>query len=110
VTDYSVILSTFPDRDSAKNVAKMLVTRRLAACVQLLPINSVYSWKGEICDDDEVLLLIKTSVALFEQVATAIKDAHSYEVPEIIQVPIIGGLPEYLNWIDNNIEFERAAT
>jgi len=85
----------------------MLVMRRLAACVQLLPINSVYSWKGEICDDDEVVLLIKSSAALFDEIATAIKDAHSYEVPEIIQLPIIGGLPEYLKWIDNNIESEE---
>jgi len=107
VSDYSVIISTFPDRISAKNAAKMLVERRLAACVQMLPINSVYSWKGEICDDDEVMLFIKSRAALFDKIATAIKDAHSYEVPEITQLPIIGGLPEYLTWIDNNIESEE---
>jgi periplasmic divalent cation tolerance protein len=101
---HCVITATFPDRDSAKTAARFLVERRLAACVQLLPIESVYSWHGVICDESEVLLLIKTRAERFGEVAAAIKEIHTYEVPEIVQVPIVGGLPEYLAWIDECVE------
>jgi len=104
LNDYSITISTFPDIASAKNAAKMLVERRLAACVQVFPIESVYCWKDEICEDGEVMLFIKSRTALFEAIATAIKEIHSYEVPEVIQVPITGGLLEYLGWIDENTE------
>ena len=105
-SDYSVITATFPDENSAKNAAGMLVEHRLAACVQMLPINSVYSWKGKVCNDDEVLLVIKSKTELFGEITTTIKDAHVYEVPEIIQLPVINGLPEYLKWIDDNTKRE----
>jgi periplasmic divalent cation tolerance protein len=101
MTDYSIITATFPDKDSAKSAARLFVERRLAACVQLLPIESVYSWRGEICDENEVLLLIKTRAERFGEVAELIKQIHTYDVPEIVQVPIVGGLAEYLGWIDN---------
>jgi len=106
---YSITISTFPDRDSAKNAAKMLVERRLAACVQMFPIESVYLWKNEICDDGEVMLLIKSKTGLFDKIATAIREIHSYEVPEIVQLPVTTGLPEYLRWIDANCEGREAA-
>ena len=104
MTDHCIITTAFPDNDSAKSAARLLVERRLAACVQLLPINSIYSWQGEVCDENEVLLLIKTKVERFDEVAAAIKEVHTYDVPQIVQVPIVGGLAEYLSWIDKCTE------
>jgi len=106
MTDYTIITATFPDKDSAKSAARLLVERQFAACVQLLPIESVYSWKGQICDEREVLLVIKTRVERFGEVADTIKEIHTYEVPEIVQVPIAGGLAEYLGWIDDCTNYE----
>jgi len=101
MTDYTIITTTYPERDSAKAAARLLVERRLAACVQLVPIESIYSWQGKICEESEVMLLIKTKSALFEEVSEVIKANHSYEVPEIVQVAVTGGSSEYLGWIDS---------
>ena len=70
----------------------------------MLPIESVYLWKGEICDEHEIALLIKSKAELFDKITAAIKENHPYEIPEIIQILITGGLPEYLNWIDECVE------
>jgi periplasmic divalent cation tolerance protein len=80
----------------------MLVTRRVAACVQITGISSVYRWQGELHKDAEFLLLIKTVPARYEDVQAAILENHSYEVPEIVQLPIQNGLPAYLDWILEN--------
>ena len=104
MTDYCIITTTFPDNDSAKSAARLLVGRKLVACVQLLPINSVYSWQGEVCDENEILLLIKTRAERFDEVAAAIKEIHTYSVPQIVQVPIVSGLAEYLSWIGERTE------
>jgi len=77
----------------------MLIKQRLVACVQMLPIDSVYLWKGEICEDGEVMLFIKSKTELFSEISAAIQENHPYEVPEIVQIPITDGLPEYLQWI-----------
>ena len=99
-TEYSVIITTYPGKDAAKQAAKLLVERRLAACVQLFPVESVYLWQGEICGEGEVVLLIKSKTARFSEISAAIRENHSYQVPEIVQIPITDGLPEYLKWID----------
>jgi len=101
MTKYSIIISSFGDKDSAKKAAKMLVEQQLAACVQLFPIESIYLWKDRITEDDEVVLLIKSKTERFEEITTFIKKIHSYEIPEIIQIPITDGLPQYLDWIDD---------
>jgi len=98
---YILILTTVPDRESAKIIAKLLVETKLAACVQLFPIESIYTWKNEICNENEIVLFIKSKPALFDKIKSAIKENHSYEVPEIIQIPITDGLPDYLKWIDD---------
>ena len=98
--DYSIIITTAAGKDAAKKIANLLVEKRLAACVQMFPIESVYSWQEKICEDDEVTLFIKSKTALFDEISAAIKANHEYEVPEIIQIPIINGLPDYLRWID----------
>jgi len=98
--EYGMVITTCGEKETAKSIAKLLVEKRLAACVQMLPIESVYLWEGKICDDNEIALLIKTKMGMFDQIAEAIKGNHNYEVPEIIQIPITDGLPEYLKWID----------
>jgi periplasmic divalent cation tolerance protein len=102
MSEYSMIIATCPGKELAAKTAKLLVEQRLAACVQMLPIESIYLWKGEICEDNEIVLLIKSRTALFDGVAAAITENHSYEVPEIIQIPITDGLPDYLKWIDDS--------
>jgi periplasmic divalent cation tolerance protein len=101
MNEYSMIIATFCDEESAKKTAGLLVEQRLAACVQIFPINSVYLWKEKICEDSEIMVLIKSKPALFDKIASVIKRTHTYEVPEIIQIPITKGLPEYLKWIDD---------
>lgn len=100
-SQYSLIITTAADKDSAKTIARLLVEEQLAACVQMFPIESVYTWKGEICNDDEIVLFIKSKSSLFDKIAAVIKENHKYEVPEIIQIPVTDGLPEYLKWIDD---------
>ena len=101
--DYSMIISTFPDIESAKKTSKMLVEKKLVACAQMFPIHSVYTWQGKVCEDDEVTLIIKSKSALFDNIAATIRDNHTYEVPEIIQLPITAGLQDYLLWIDDSV-------
>jgi len=103
-----MIISTYPNKELAKKTAKLLVEQRLVACVQMFPIESVYLWKDELCDENEIILLIKSKTDFFDKIATAIKENHPYEVPEIIQLPIATGLPEYLNWIDDCVGQENA--
>ena len=101
--EYSLVITTCADKITAKQLAAAIVQRRLAACVQLFPIESIYVWNGEVCNDNEAVLFIKTKTNLFENLAAAIRENHSYDVPEIIRLPIDGGLPEYLRWIDGTI-------
>ena len=96
---YSMTITTCADRESAKRLAHALVEANLAACVQMFPVESVYTWQGKICQDGEISVLIKSRTGLFDKIADAIKENHTYELPEIIQVPITGGLPDYLDWI-----------
>jgi periplasmic divalent cation tolerance protein len=96
-----VVFITVPSQKIGLQIAKELVGRNLAACVNLLPgILSIYRWQGEIEQEDELLLVVKTKSSLFEKLATAVKRIHPYEVPEVIALPIVAGLKEYLAWID----------
>lgn len=94
-----MIIATAGDKESARKIARLLVERRLAACAQMFPIESVYLWQGEVHEEGEIALFIKSRAEMFDEVAAAIKENHPYEVPEIVQLPITDGLPEYLNWI-----------
>ena len=97
--DYGVMLTTTPTRDEAAKIAKLLIEEKLAACVQLLPIESFYVWQGAAQNEPETLLLIKTRAALFDQAIARIKQVHSYTVPEIVAMPFAAGFAGYLNWI-----------
>ena len=92
--------------DEAKRIAHVLVEKRLAACVQILPaIESVYRWKGHLETAQEALLLVKSRADHWVQLVAAIRALHSYETPEILAMPITHGLPEYLAWMDAENEF-----
>ena len=96
-----LVLTTLPDADSARQLARSLVEGRLAACVSIgAPVESMYHWRGAIETAAEVSVTVKTRAALFDQVAAAIRSRHPYELPEILAVPIIDGSPAYLAWID----------
>ena len=100
-SNHLIVFVTAPNEEEAQRIAQKLLSDQLAACVNILPgMTSVYTWKGETCEDREVLLLIKTRAALFEALSATIEDAHPYEVPEIIATPISAGSTGYLNWID----------
>lgn len=100
MTDKRIILTTAGSRQEAQQIATALVERQLAACVNVLgPIESVYRWKGEVESAREWLLLIKTTLAAFPSVRNAIRDLHSYELPECIELVIEDGSAEYLSWI-----------
>lgn len=99
---YQLLFSTCPDQKCAENLARILIEKKLAACVNILPgLTSVYSWQGQIETAQEHLLIIKTRKDQYQSVETSIRSNHPYELPEIIAVPIDQGLPEYLQWIDS---------
>jgi len=100
--EHGVLLTTLPDRAGAQAMARLLVEEKLAACVQLLPIESFYRWEGKVQNEGEVLLLIKTRTALFDTAMARIKAAHPYTVPEIVCWPFSAGHPPYLDWIGEN--------
>lgn len=96
-----LVLCTAPDADVGATLARGLVDARLAACVNIVPgLRSFYVWKGEVHDDAEVQLLIKTRRARFDDVRAHLAAHHPYEVPEIIALPIEAGAKSYLDWLD----------
>ncbi|MFL6712535.1 MAG: divalent-cation tolerance protein CutA [Sulfurifustis sp.] len=101
-TDYQICITTCPTDDLAENLARALVEENLAACVNILPaMLSIYRWQGQIESAEERLLLIKTRVEDYAAVEKRIRAMHSYELPEVIAVPIVDGLPAYLSWLGN---------
>lgn len=95
-----LVITNLPDRAAAEKLADALVAARVAACVNILaPCRSVYRWRDAIQHDEEHPLLIKTTAARYAALEAAIRAGHPYELPEIIAVPIAGGLPGYLGWI-----------
>lgn len=95
-----LVLCTCPDDTVADDLARQVVTRRLAACVNRLPgIRSTYHWDGELQQDEEVLLLIKTAPDRYEALEACLKSLHPYENPEIIATPVIAGSDPYLKWL-----------
>ena len=101
--NFGVVLVTAASEAEAENLAKSLVEHKLAACVSLSPIRSIYTWQGEIQAESEWQLVIKTDLAKFEALKTKFQELHSYEVPEIIAIPIIAGNDAYLNWLGQSL-------
>ncbi len=96
---FSVILTTLKDKLEAESLAKILLEEKLCACIQLFPISSYYHWAGKVEDSTEFLLLIKTKKELYSEVEKRILECHSYDIPEIISLPIENGFSGYLDWI-----------
>ena len=100
-----VIYVTVENLEQANKISSTLVEQKLAACVNIIDqVDSIYSWKGKIEQAKEKLLMIKTRKELFAKVSDAVKALHSYEVPEIIALPIIEGNSDYLDWIDKTTD------
>lgn len=98
-----VVFMTIQSADEAARIGKTVVEERLAACCNIVPgIRSIYTWKGKVHDEPEVLCVLKTKAVLFDELKARLRQLHTYEVPEIIAVDIKAGLPEYLNWIDSS--------
>ncbi len=98
--DYSLVLTTVPDEQTAKAVSLGLLESRLAACVTTSPSGkSRYWWEGNITEDREFILFIKTRLDLFDSVEAKIREIHPYRVPEVIAIPIVRGSTSYLDWL-----------
>jgi periplasmic divalent cation tolerance protein len=97
---YLVVFITTSSYEEARKIADALVSQKKAACVNIVPkVNSLFRWKGKIEDVEESLMVVKTRAELFPDVVSTVKSIHSYEVPEIIALPIIEGNPDYLSWL-----------
>jgi periplasmic divalent cation tolerance protein len=105
MTDARVVLTTAGSHEEAQKIARQLVDRRLAACVNILPqIESIYRWQGKVENATEWLLIIKTEIGIFDRLQEAIKELHSYDLPECIMLDVAGGSVPYLEWIKENIQ------
>jgi len=101
-TDRIIVLITAGSEEEAHKIAKLLVNEKKAACVNIVPgVDSLFHWKGKIDSARESLLLVKTRASLLSEIISLIKEIHSYEVPEIIALPIIDGSDESLKWLDS---------
>lgn len=110
MTDKVVVLVTCGNADEASRIARTLVDQRLAACVNIsTPVRSIYRWQGKLADEQEVLLVVKTARPLFDRVRRAVEKLHSYQVPEVVCLPIIDGAPNYLNWLSTSVKREAGA-
>lgn len=101
--NYLVVMTTVASEADATRLAESIVEGKLAACVQMQNISSVYRWDGKLCREPEILLAIKTSTARYAELENHIKASHPYQTPEIAAVPLTHGSREYLRWIDNSI-------
>ena len=100
MSEVRVVLVTAPDEEVAGSLARALVTERLAACANLVPrVRSIYRWEGEVQDDPEVLIVLKTREDRCDALAARVRDLHPYDVPEVVVLPVGGGSRAYLEWV-----------
>ena len=98
----TIIQTTCASKTEAKNIAKILIEEKLAACIQMWEVESIYKWNDEFCDDFETLLNIKTTKENFDKIKSKIKELHSYDVPEIIEISITNASKKYIKFIEDN--------
>ena len=102
--NYIVVYITASDKEEAEKIARQLLKRRQAACVNIVPeVNSHFWWQNRLDSTQECLLVVKTKDTLLPDIVKSVRKMHSYSVPEIIALPIVGGNPEYLDWIDSEV-------
>jgi periplasmic divalent cation tolerance protein len=100
--DALLVLTTVPDRAAAAALARALLERRLAACVNIgASVDSLYHWRGQIETGQEIPLTIKTRASLYDKIEATIRELHGYEIPEIVAVPIVHGYAPYIDWIED---------
>ncbi len=108
MTPAIVVLVTVGSEQEAETIATALLEERLAACVNVTsPVRSLYRWEGRIADDREWQMVIKTQARLFEALAARVRALHSYDLPEIIALPVLAGTTDYVDWIQNETKSER---
>jgi periplasmic divalent cation tolerance protein len=103
MNEHVVILVTASSEVQARRMARKLLTDKLAACVNFIPVDSMFAWKGEIQEEEEVLMIIKSRSEVFDDLMNAIKSIHTYDTPEIIGMPIVLGSDDYLRWINHEV-------
>jgi periplasmic divalent cation tolerance protein len=102
-TDVLLVFTTWPDAANARSAVHTLVEEKLAACGNLIPgVESIYRWQGEIETSAEVIVIFKTTADRYPALEARIRELHSYEVPEIISIPVTHGLPDYLRWVNDS--------
>ncbi|MFC4994355.1 divalent-cation tolerance protein CutA [Rubritalea tangerina] len=100
-----LVYINFPSRDVARHIGTALIEKQLAACVNLINgVESIYQWKGEICDEVEVMMVAKTTVSRYQQLEDYVKEVHPYDTPEIIGQQLAHGSEGYLNWVQDQME------
>ena len=105
VVEHLVVLVTASSEQEARQIARALVTKMLAACASVVPgITSIYRWQDEVQEDQEWLLVVKTRRDVLDAVIEEVQRLHSYDVPEIIALPLVGGNQDYLRWLDKGVE------
>jgi periplasmic divalent cation tolerance protein len=105
MVDHLVVLVTASSQEEAKALALHLLEQQLIACANLIPVQSYFTWEGKFDEAAEVLMILKTTSAVFqEKLIAAIREKHSYQVPEIIGMPIVLGSADYLKWITDSVE------
>jgi len=101
MTDKIIVLVTASDKEEAKRLAREVVAQRLAACVNIIEdIQSIFWWQGVVADESEVLMMLKSTQTLFPSLVETVTKLHSYDIPEIIAIPIMAGSAEYLAWME----------
>ncbi len=100
---HTVVISTCANRKEAEKIARDIVERRLAACVNILPVRSCYRWNGKMRVDREYLIIVKTRSELFTKLKSRILTLHSYHLPEILSLRVEDGYKKYLDWIDDEV-------
>ena len=104
-SEYCVVFVTAESENEARTVAAAVLEERLAACVNIVPaVRSLYWWDGKIQDDAEVLCIMKTTMNRFDELVRTVRRAHSYDVPEVVALPVQDGSEPYLKWIDENVK------
>ena len=99
-----LVLSTFPDMPTARQIGTKLVSQQLAACVNLIPsVESIYEWQDEVKQEPEILGIIKTTLEAYPALESRLNELHPYEVPEIVAISPEQGLPPYLDWVENQV-------
>ncbi len=103
--EYLIVFCTVPDEDTASEISLALVNEKLAACCNIVKgLRSIYFWENEVCDESEMLLIIKTKTTSYENLQSRILNLHPYDVPEVLAITIAKGSQEYLKWVDENVK------